>query len=285
MSMVFDHYPRGGGELLTALALADHADHQGLNVRPGIAGLARKTRQSERTVQNHLARMRRDQWLLPVRYMRGGFGRVTEYRVNPAWLNNPADFAPLGSDRLPPTTVQVQTIRVQTATAKGEDGDQLGCNDAAPQPSGIIIEPTTTGAPGDQGVVVGQMSTELEFPPGLQGEWLESARRVLRDCPEDDRTAVLDEVAGIISQRRLRGNPIGLLHRLVERSKAGKFVPSRGIPVAQHRRRQRESVAHALKGAPSAAEFGPRAASELAAQALEKMRAALHSQPPKPQGR
>ena len=70
MSLVFDHYPRGGGELLTALALADHADHQGQNVRPGIASLARKTRQSERTIQHHLARMRRDHWLLPVRFQR-----------------------------------------------------------------------------------------------------------------------------------------------------------------------------------------------------------------------
>jgi hypothetical protein len=47
MALVWDHYPRGGGELLTALALADHADHAdhgGQNVRPGITGLASKTR-------------------------------------------------------------------------------------------------------------------------------------------------------------------------------------------------------------------------------------------------
>jgi hypothetical protein len=44
MALVCDFYPRGGGELLTALALADHADHGGQNVRPGITGLARKSR-------------------------------------------------------------------------------------------------------------------------------------------------------------------------------------------------------------------------------------------------
>lgn len=54
MAEVFDRYEGEGGELLTALALTDHAHDDGTSVRPGIARLAKKTRQSERTVQRHL---------------------------------------------------------------------------------------------------------------------------------------------------------------------------------------------------------------------------------------
>jgi integrase len=49
-------------------------------LRPGMEGRARKTRQSLRTVQIHVARMRRERWLEPVRYLGGGYGRATEYR-------------------------------------------------------------------------------------------------------------------------------------------------------------------------------------------------------------
>ena len=51
MSMVFDCYPNGGGEMILALALADHAHDDGTSVYPSIESLMEKTRQSRRTVQ------------------------------------------------------------------------------------------------------------------------------------------------------------------------------------------------------------------------------------------
>ena len=57
MSMVFEHYPEGGGEMLLALALADFSDDDGGKVFPSITSLAKKTRQSERSVQYQLRRM------------------------------------------------------------------------------------------------------------------------------------------------------------------------------------------------------------------------------------
>ncbi len=129
--MVFDRYPGSGGELLLALALADHSHDDGTRIFPSIAYLAKKTRQSERSVQYQLRRMETTGWLLLVNSGLGGrrrgsndAGVTREYRINPGWLkgekfspfekeavehspdsgsdggdpNNGADSAPLNGD-------------------------------------------------------------------------------------------------------------------------------------------------------------------------------------------
>ena len=40
MDKVFQRYPNGGGEMLLALALADHADDDGTSIYPSIKKLA-----------------------------------------------------------------------------------------------------------------------------------------------------------------------------------------------------------------------------------------------------
>ena len=57
MSQIFDRYPNGGGEMLLALAIADHAHDDGTHIYPSVSALAKKTRQSERTVQYQLRKM------------------------------------------------------------------------------------------------------------------------------------------------------------------------------------------------------------------------------------
>jgi len=54
MTACWERYPNGGGELLLALALADHADDDGENIYPGVESLSRKTLQSKRTIQYQL---------------------------------------------------------------------------------------------------------------------------------------------------------------------------------------------------------------------------------------
>jgi len=102
--MVFDRYHAGGGEMLLALALADHAHDDGTHIFPSVARLAAKTRQSERTIQYQLRAMQASGWLVLVNFGTGGrlvgqgvAGRPREYRINPAWIKG-ADFAPLNSD-------------------------------------------------------------------------------------------------------------------------------------------------------------------------------------------
>ncbi len=79
-TMVWDHYPNGGGEFLTALCLADHADHEGGCIFPSVARIATKTQPAERTIQYHLAAMRESGWLIKVSEG-GGAGNPAEYRI------------------------------------------------------------------------------------------------------------------------------------------------------------------------------------------------------------
>ena len=81
MGVVWEYFPEGGSLLLTMLALADHCDDNGDNIFPSNAGLARKTRQSERTVQYQRKRIEEMGWLVPVANEQGGRGKATEYRI------------------------------------------------------------------------------------------------------------------------------------------------------------------------------------------------------------
>ncbi|WP_313243736.1 helix-turn-helix domain-containing protein [Stenotrophomonas rhizophila] len=127
--MVFDRYPVGGGEMLLALALADHAHDDGTHIFPSIARLAQKTRQSERSVQYQLRRMEASGWLVLVNAglggRRSGFGeggRTRQYRVNPEWMKG-ADFAPFekgakeGSEGCKTASERVQKRPSKGATA------------------------------------------------------------------------------------------------------------------------------------------------------------------------
>lgn len=81
MGLVWDHYPNGGGEFLTALCLADHADHDGANIFPAVSRVAKKTQQGHRTVQRHMAIMRASGWLVVVKVSNGAHGQTTIYRI------------------------------------------------------------------------------------------------------------------------------------------------------------------------------------------------------------
>lgn len=253
MSLVWEHYPVGGGELLTALAYADHAHDDGAGVRPSIEHMARKTRQSERTIQMHVAAMRRTTWLLTVRHASGGRGRTTEYRINPAWISNPAGFAPfLGAIE-----------RVQSDAGKGAADGTKGCKAFAPQPPRTILEPTTTArrAASEVAVVVGDA---LQFPVSLSGDARLSAEKLLARCPPEFRQAALDEVAGYREPVR---HPLGLLRHLVNQAIDGSFVPAAALDhrrqlerIRAERERQADEEAERIRRAtPEAREASRRA--------------------------
>lgn len=234
MAMVWEHYPVGGGELLTALAYADHAHDDGAGVRPSVAHIAKKTRQSERTIQMHLAAMRQTTWLLTVRYAEGGRGRVTEYRVNPSWISNPAGFAPF----LRPIE------RVQSTAEKGAVDGAKGCKAFAPQPPRTIIKPTTTTAPQPAAptvVVVDSGDTgSLNLHGLFDGQAVQAAHQLLTRCPADQCQAVIDEIAGVNLNGKLRGPPIVLLRSLIEKARVGEFMPLRAFEFREYVRRQDE---------------------------------------------
>ena len=74
------------------------------------------------------------------------------------------------------------------------------------------------------------------FPAVLSGANQASARALINACRSEQRQAVLDEVAALHDRRAIRGSPIGLLHRLVERANQGTFTPSHGVRYREQRR-------------------------------------------------
>lgn len=204
-SMVWEHYPAGGCELLTALAYADHAHDNGTNIRPSVAYIARKTRQSERSVQRHLAQMRKSGWLLTVKYAKGGRNFATEYRVNPLWITNPDNLSPFAAEEDGTLTNQAQ---------KDDSRGIQRVTPMAPQPSGTRKKPKT-GQENDA-------PTPVEAIPASKQA---AVQKLLQQCPIELRPLVLNEVSTRIAAGQVR-NPIGLLRKLVALAQQGCFVPS-----------------------------------------------------------
>lgn len=68
--------------MLTALALADHADHDGRNAYPSVGLLAWKTGQSRRSIQRHLRALEASGFIYAAGYPKGGHGRATRYHFD-----------------------------------------------------------------------------------------------------------------------------------------------------------------------------------------------------------
>lgn len=139
MAAVFERYPNGGGEMLLALALADHAHDDGTNIYPSIAQLSEKTRQSERSVQYQLRKMEESGWLILMNSGNGGRNQRREYSISPAWLK--------GADIAPNAKGANGDKKGATDSTKGAIDDKKGCNPLHPhitviEPSITIIEPS-----------------------------------------------------------------------------------------------------------------------------------------------
>ena len=191
-TLVWQHYPAGGRELLTALAYADHAHDDGTSIRPSVAYVAKKTRQSERMVQRYLASMRKSGWLQAVRFPRGGRGRTTEYQINPVWIS---------SQR---TTVKAENSDVQANTRM---------TGLPPQPPLTINESTPPHR---------EDLCRLSWPKSLQHA---TSSQVIRRCPPELQQSVLDEIAALEARGKVR-SATGLLKKLVELAIDGEFSPT-----------------------------------------------------------
>jgi hypothetical protein len=110
MSMIFERYPNGGGEMLLALALADHAHDDGTHIHPGIKLLAFKTRQSERAVQYQLRRMEESGWLILKNSGNGGRNQRREYQIHSGWLKG---------EEIAPLEIAVEMLKGATDDTKG----------------------------------------------------------------------------------------------------------------------------------------------------------------------
>ncbi|CAN5297583.1 hypothetical protein BH10PSE16_BH10PSE16_01080 [soil metagenome] len=153
MTAVFERYPNGGGEMLLALALADHASDDGTRVFPGIKSLCDKTRQSERTVQYQLRRMEEMGWLILVGVGNGGRSMHREYRISLDWIKG-AEIAPFKKGAI--------------GSIKGANDDTKGCNPAQER-----VQPIAPANNHQESSEKGESANALGIPPQLFEDFLE----------------------------------------------------------------------------------------------------------------
>ncbi|MCS3393172.1 helix-turn-helix domain-containing protein [Burkholderia thailandensis] len=151
MNAVFERYPEGGGEMILALALADHSHDDGTHIYPSVDKLAAKTRQSPRAVQYQLRRMQQSGWLILVSESKGGRGNTREYRINSDWING-AELAPIssgskGAKNAPNGKGANDDVKGATGDVKGANHSTKGCKAFAPESSGTVIEPSENHQP------------------------------------------------------------------------------------------------------------------------------------------
>ncbi|VWC78653.1 gp60 [Burkholderia aenigmatica] len=151
MTAVFERYPEGGGEMILALALADHSHDDGTHIYPSVETLAGKTRQSPRAVQYQLRRMEQAGWLILVGEAKGGRGKSREYRINPDWING-AEIAPhsagsKGAKNAPNEKGANGDTKGATGDVKGAKQSAKGCKAFAPESSGTTKEPSENHQP------------------------------------------------------------------------------------------------------------------------------------------
>lgn len=125
MGLVWDYYPEGGGELLTMLKLADHAEHDGTRIWPSIALTAAMTRQSERTVQRQIQAAIDNGWLVVLEEGGKGPGSTTRYRI-------PVDQIPNG---IGVRVSNCHPSRVTPSANKGDKSNIKGDTAMSPEPS------------------------------------------------------------------------------------------------------------------------------------------------------
>jgi len=113
---------------------------------------------------------------------------------------------------------------VDGSTVDGKGVDLYQTDNYIRRNHSILNHPTARAT---QGVVAS--TSGAAFPAVLTGAYRASARALIGACPPEQRQAVLDELAALHDRSAIRGSPIGLLHRLVERANQGTFTPSHGI--------------------------------------------------------
>ena len=198
MSMIFDRYPGGGGDLLLALAIADHAHDDGTNIYPSIKSLSKKTRQSERTVQYQLRKMEESGWIQLVSYEKGGRGKSREYRINPDWIMG-ADIAPFSIDIKGAT----DDIKGATDDIKGATDDIKGAIAVAPEPSLTITNHQETSE--DVFLVSSEIKKSKTRKPQL------TLDEYINRCKENNQSPIPDDDP-IFSYIKKVGIPLDYLY-------------------------------------------------------------------------
>lgn len=185
MTMVFDRYPEGGSEMLLALALADHAHDDGTRIWPSVGELARKTRQSTRTVQRQLQKMVASGWLELVSTATGRRGSTNEYRVTASWVAG-SDLAPRG-DKVTP---------VEAGEVMHAEEDVIHTGDR--------LTPLEEGVRGDMGDARGDTAMSRGGDTAMSSESSGTTKNRNTPLPPDGGATGFEEIFAIYPKQRNR---------------------------------------------------------------------------------
>jgi hypothetical protein len=198
------------------LALADHADDDGRNARPGVGFIAWKTELSTRQVERSLLSLRKKSII--ARISGGGNGRATLYRIDLSQAVHKTPYAPKAPSRSSDTIMSDDSHDTMMSDDRGssdiivsDDSHDISApsSDISAPSSDIMVsastsEPTpiktTTTAPPthdtqpSEGVVVknvlsfaqsraeqGEPTNRSKFPPDLHHKYLERHRATIRN--------------------------------------------------------------------------------------------------------
>lgn len=120
---------------LVLLAMADHADHEGRNVRPSVDLVAWKTGYSPRQVQRIIRELERKHILIRTSAGSGGRGQSTHYRIDLEKGEKTPDFR--GRDKLSGEQREAFLERLMTTTGTvcslcGQVGNEKSAPDGGP---------------------------------------------------------------------------------------------------------------------------------------------------------
>lgn len=262
---VFERYRNGGGELLLALALADHAHDDGTHIFPYVETLAEKTRQSVRAVQYQLKNMRKAGWLIPVNSGNGGRNQASEYRISPEWLAGqepipPAQegekeanekFAPFSDDQEKGAN---HDIKGASDDLKGANGDSKGCNGLHPHIT-VKNQKNNRQEPSPaRKRSAGFDPMTLELPDWLDaqlwGRWVRHRVQIRKPLTEEAAKQQLKDLAGFRQQGH---TPETVIAHAIGKSWQGLFAPNGAVVGTSSRPSKFNPTAHVNRNRTSGA--------------------------------
>ncbi len=115
--------------------------------------------------------------------------------------------------------------------------------------------------------------TGLSFPNSLSQKEVAAAKRKLDGLPNVLAQQLIDELAGQLQAKTIRGSPLAYLRGLINRAKAGEFTPEVGVAVAEARGRQQRTNAALKRAQALVPELPPANRNDPLVQRAERIRA------------
>jgi hypothetical protein len=155
----------------------------------------------------------------------------------PVCVNSTSSFARKGETSLWQPHIHVSTKPPSQFRQKRHPSIYTKSTSETVQPQHTLVH--TQGEARAAGTVDGGLDCggELIFPDGMLAQECAAARMLLQGSGGQAQ-ALLDELAGRLQANGVRGSPVAYLRGLINRAKAGTFIPELGLPIAAERRKR-----------------------------------------------